>query len=130
MSSGDLGPDERTFHAALDADEGFDHVISESTCGGRERADYTLDGRRAALREELVAALSRGGNVVVPCSEETRCASTAMRRTSRPHGRRDRRSSRQGASRNRASKLAADARPQSWSDCSSGRSVAPRALSA
>jgi len=67
LFSGDLGPDEKTFHAAPDAEEGFDYVICESTYGDRERAEYTLDARRAALKKELVAALARGGNVVVPC---------------------------------------------------------------
>ena len=67
MFSGDLGPEEKTFHAAPDAEQGFDYVICESTYGDRERADYTLGARRAALKEELVAALARGGNVVVPC---------------------------------------------------------------
>ena len=67
LFSGDLGPDEKTFHAAPDAEEGFDYVISESTYGDRQRADYTLAARRAALKKELVDGLARGGNVVVPC---------------------------------------------------------------
>ena len=67
LFSGDLGPDEKTFHAPPDAEAGFDYVVCESTYGDRERDDYTLEARRAALRTELVAALGRGGNVVVPC---------------------------------------------------------------
>ena len=67
LFSGDLGPDEKTFHAPPDAESGFDYVVCESTYGDRERADYTLEARRAALRAELVEALDRGGNVVVPC---------------------------------------------------------------
>lgn len=67
LFSGDLGPDEKTFHAAPDAEEGFDYVICESTYGDRDRADYTLAARRAALKKELVDGLARGGNVVVPC---------------------------------------------------------------
>ena len=67
LFSGDLGPDEKSFHAPPDADRGFDYVISESTYGDRDRADYTLEARRAALKAELVDALGRGGNVVVPC---------------------------------------------------------------
>jgi len=67
LFSGDLGPDEKTFHAAPDAEEGFDYVICESTYGDRERVEYTLEARRAALKKELVEALARGGNVVVPC---------------------------------------------------------------
>ncbi len=65
--SGDLGPDEKAFHEEPDAEQGYDYVICESTYGDRERADYTLDERRAALRAELVAGLQRGGNIVVPC---------------------------------------------------------------
>ena len=67
LFSGDLGPDEKTFHAEPGGDTGFDYVISESTYGDRERDDYTLDGRRAAMKAELVAGLERGGNVVIPC---------------------------------------------------------------
>ena len=67
LFSGDLGPDEKTFHAEPGGDTGFDYVISESTYGDRERDDYTLDGRRAAMKAELVAGLGRGGNVVIPC---------------------------------------------------------------
>jgi len=67
LFSGDLGPDEKTFHAEPGGDTGFDYVISESTYGDRERDDYTLEGRRSAMRAELVAGLKRGGNVVIPC---------------------------------------------------------------
>jgi metallo-beta-lactamase family protein len=66
LFSGDLGPDEKTFHPEPDAEQGFDYVICESTYGDRERADYTLEGRRSALRAELTEALNRGGNVVIP----------------------------------------------------------------
>ena len=67
LFSGDLGPDEKTFHAEPGGDTGFDYVVCESTYGDRERDDYTLDARRAALRKELTEALGRGGNVVIPC---------------------------------------------------------------
>jgi len=66
LFSGDLGPDEKAFHPDPEAPEGFDYVICESTYGAREREDHTLDQRRATLRTELVAALERGGNVVIP----------------------------------------------------------------
>jgi metallo-beta-lactamase family protein len=66
LFSGDLGPDQKVFHPEPDAPEGFDYVICESTYGDRERDDYTLDSRRAALRAELTAGLERGGNVVIP----------------------------------------------------------------
>ncbi len=66
LFSGDLGPDQKVFHPEPDAPEGFDYVVCESTYGDRDRADYTLDGRREVLRAELTAALQRGGNVVIP----------------------------------------------------------------
>jgi metallo-beta-lactamase family protein len=67
LFSGDLGPDEKVFHPEPDAPEGFDYVVSESTYGGRDREDYTLEARRATLRRELREGLGRGGNVVIPC---------------------------------------------------------------
>lgn len=66
LFSGDLGPDEKVFHPEPDAPEGFDYIICESTYGNRERDDYTLEGRRAALEKELVEGLEKGGNVVIP----------------------------------------------------------------
>jgi metallo-beta-lactamase family protein len=66
LFSGDLGPEEKVFHPEPDAPEGFDYIVSESTYGGRDRDDYTLEGRRASLRKELKTGLERGGNVVIP----------------------------------------------------------------
>jgi len=66
LFSGDLGPDEKVFHPEPDAPEGFDYVVCESTYGGRDRDDYTIEKRRAALRDELRQGLERGGNVVIP----------------------------------------------------------------
>lgn len=66
LFSGDLGPDEKAFHPEPDAPEGFDYILCESTYGARTRDDYTLEGRRQALRKELNDALERGGNVVIP----------------------------------------------------------------
>lgn len=66
LFSGDLGPDEKAFHPEPDAPEGLDYVICESTYGNRERDDYTLESRRAALRTELVEGIERGGNIVIP----------------------------------------------------------------
>lgn len=66
LFSGDLGPEEKAFHPEPDAPEGFDYIVCESTYGDRQRDDYTLKERRAALRSELVEGLSRGGNVVIP----------------------------------------------------------------
>ena len=66
LFSGDLGPDEKVFYKEPDAPAGFDYILSESTYGGRERADYTLVERRQALKTEINDALARGGNLVIP----------------------------------------------------------------
>ena len=66
LFSGDLGPDEKVFYKAPDAPSGFDYILSESTYGGRERPDYTLEQRREALKTEINDALKRGGNLVIP----------------------------------------------------------------
>ena len=66
LFSGDIGPDEKVFYDNPDAPSGFDYILSESTYGGRERQDYTLDQRREALKTEINEALQRGGNLVIP----------------------------------------------------------------
>ncbi len=66
LFSGDIGPDEKVFYKEPDAPSGFDYILSESTYGGRNRDDYTLEQRREALRVEIDAALKRGGNLVIP----------------------------------------------------------------
>jgi metallo-beta-lactamase family protein len=66
LFSGDLGPDEKVFYKEPDAPAGFDYILSESTYGGRERQDYTLEQRREQLKTEINDALSRGGNLVIP----------------------------------------------------------------
>jgi metallo-beta-lactamase family protein len=66
LFSGDLGPDEKVFYDHPDAPSGYDYILSESTYGGRDRQDYTLDERREALRVEIDGALKRGGNLVIP----------------------------------------------------------------
>jgi metallo-beta-lactamase family protein len=66
LFSGDLGPDQKVFYDAPDAPSGYDYILSESTYGGREREDYTLEARRQALKTEINDALGRGGNLVIP----------------------------------------------------------------
>ncbi|MBN9315835.1 MAG: MBL fold metallo-hydrolase [Devosia sp.] len=66
LFSGDLGPDVKVFWDAPDAPSGYDYILSESTYGGREREDYTLEQRRETLRTEINTALGRGGNLVIP----------------------------------------------------------------
>jgi metallo-beta-lactamase family protein len=66
LFSGDLGPTHKAFHPEPDAPEGFDYVVTESTYGGRDRPELTPEQRRAALREEVLAAMKRGGNLLIP----------------------------------------------------------------
>ncbi len=66
LFSGDLGPDEKVFYNNPEAPSGFDYILSESTYGGRDRPDYTLEQRREALKAEINDALQRGGNLVIP----------------------------------------------------------------
>ncbi|ATE65321.1 MBL fold metallo-hydrolase [Rhizorhabdus dicambivorans] len=66
LLSGDLGPDNKAFHPDPHAPKGMDHVICESTYGNRARERQTIDQRRDALEAEVKAALSRGGNLIVP----------------------------------------------------------------
>ena len=66
MFSGDIGPDEKVFYNEPEGPSGFDYILSESTYGGREREDYTLVQRREALKQEINAAMGRGGNLVIP----------------------------------------------------------------
>ena len=66
MFSGDIGPDEKVFYNEPEGPAGFDYILCESTYGGRERTDYTLLERREALRKEIVEAMQRGGNLIIP----------------------------------------------------------------
>lgn len=66
MFSGDIGPDEKVFYNEPEGPAGFDYILCESTYGGRDREDYTLVQRRAALKAEINAAMQRGGNLVIP----------------------------------------------------------------
>ncbi len=66
LFSGDLGPDEKVFYNDPDAPAGYDYILAESTYGGRDRQDYTLDERRQQLKTEINEALSRGGNLIIP----------------------------------------------------------------
>lgn len=66
LISGDLGPDHKAFHPDPEAPAGFDHVICESTYGDRAREDITIEQRRTLLEAEIKAALTRGGNLVIP----------------------------------------------------------------
>ncbi|WP_066559673.1 MBL fold metallo-hydrolase RNA specificity domain-containing protein [Croceicoccus bisphenolivorans] len=66
MCSGDLGPENKAFLSDPEGPSGFDHLVCESTYGGREREDVTIEQRRKLLGTEVRAALARGGNLIIP----------------------------------------------------------------
>lgn len=66
LFSGDIGPEHKAFHPDPDAPQNFDHVICESTYGNRSREHVMIDERRRLLLAEIKAAMTRGGNLVIP----------------------------------------------------------------
>lgn len=67
LFSGDLGPGGKAFHDDPDGPhEGVDHLILESTYGGRVRPRLDEQARRDALAQVLTAALARGGPILMP----------------------------------------------------------------
>jgi len=66
LFSGDLGPGHKIFHPDPDAPENFDYIVVESTYGDRERPAITPEARRRILRNEVQAAMKRGGNLLIP----------------------------------------------------------------
>lgn len=64
--SGDIGPENKAFHPDPQGPSGVDHVICESTYGNRLRDHVGIAERRTALEAEIKAALTRGGNLVIP----------------------------------------------------------------
>lgn len=66
LFSGDIGPDHKALQKDAESPSDLDIVIMESTYGGRPRPKLNDDQRRAALAEEVTAALAAGGNLVIP----------------------------------------------------------------
>jgi len=66
LYSGDLGPDNKAFHADPASPAGFDYVICESTYGDRSREKVSIEARRGLLEAEILQARAMGGNLVVP----------------------------------------------------------------
>ena len=66
LFSGDLGPEQKSFHPDPQGPQGIDHLFCESTYGDRDREPVTIEQRRAVLEAEVKAALARGGNLVLP----------------------------------------------------------------
>ena len=66
LYSGDVGPDNKAFHADPTSPAGFDYVICESTYGDRHREQVSIADRRRLLEAEILEAHVHGGNLVVP----------------------------------------------------------------
>ncbi|HET9628042.1 MAG TPA: MBL fold metallo-hydrolase [Novosphingobium sp.] len=66
MCSGDIGPENKTFHPDPEGPCCFDHVICESTYGDRVRERQTIPERREALAAIINEARAKGGNLVIP----------------------------------------------------------------
>ena len=66
LFSGDLGPRYGALQVAPRGPQGMDYVLCESTYGNRAREHLDDDQRRAALEQEVTAALDRGGNLLIP----------------------------------------------------------------
>ncbi|MDD3797754.1 MAG: MBL fold metallo-hydrolase [Novosphingobium sp.] len=66
ICSGDIGPDNKAFQLDPQGPSGFDYVVCESTYGDRRRDKVTIAERRKLLEAEVRAAITRGGNLVIP----------------------------------------------------------------
>ncbi len=66
LFSGDIGPEHKLFHPDPAAPENLDYLCCESTYGGRRRPAMGPEGRRKILQQEVMAALDRGGNLLIP----------------------------------------------------------------
>lgn len=66
ICSGDLGPDNKSFHPDPEAPAGIDHLVCEATYGDRDREPTSIEERRRLLGAEIREALGRGGNLIVP----------------------------------------------------------------
>lgn len=66
LFSGDLGPGGRDFLPDPEGPAGVDHLVIESTYGGRPRASMDPASRRRLLARELRAAREAGGPLLIP----------------------------------------------------------------
>lgn len=66
LFSGDIGPDHKLLQFKPEGPTALDYVICESTYGDRDRGDTSADQRRARLRDEVLAATTAGGPLVIP----------------------------------------------------------------
>jgi metallo-beta-lactamase family protein len=66
LFSGDLGPDNKLLEHDPDAPVAWDYVICESTYGGRDRFERSIEKRREILATEVKDAAARGGLLLIP----------------------------------------------------------------
>ncbi len=66
LFSGDIGPDNKLLEQDPEAPTVWDYVICESTYGGRDRFERSLEKRREILANELKDAKARGGVMLIP----------------------------------------------------------------
>ena len=66
LFSGDIGPDNKLLEQDPEAPTEWDYVICESTYGGRDRFERSLEKRREILANELKDAKARGGALLIP----------------------------------------------------------------
>ena len=66
LFSADIGPDYKLMHPEPDGPQGVDYLFCESTYGDTDREDATPARRRAALRDEVKAAMHRNGALLIP----------------------------------------------------------------
>jgi metallo-beta-lactamase family protein len=66
LFSGDVGPDTKLLQHDPEAPAGFDHVICESTYGGRDRFERAPGQRREILAKEIQDAAARKGALLIP----------------------------------------------------------------
>jgi metallo-beta-lactamase family protein len=66
LFSGDIGPDNKLLEVDPDAPTAWDYVICESTYGGRDRFERSLEKRREILATEVKDAAARGGVLLIP----------------------------------------------------------------
>ncbi|MBE0533957.1 MAG: MBL fold metallo-hydrolase [Rhodospirillales bacterium] len=66
LFSGDIGPDQKTLQSNPQGPKNLDYLVVESTYGDRDRSDLSPEARRGALKAEIDAAVTSGGNILIP----------------------------------------------------------------
>ncbi len=66
LFSGDIGPDGKLLQHDPEAPKDWDYVICESTYGGKDRFERSLEKRRELLAKEVNDAAARQGVMLIP----------------------------------------------------------------